>query len=282
LPHAERMFERWASQEFSTDWGLRDVSRAESIYDPMSYHQGSVWPLYTGWIALAEYRSGRPFAGYAHLMQNAGMTFSQDLGAVTELLSGEFFQPFGRSSSHQLWSSAMVLIPALRGLFGIESDASHHILRVRPHLPATWEAASLKNVSVGGATFDLHFQKHGDKLAIEATSADPQPLCLTSGANCTPTTARTHRLEVKLPAFEIDLAQPLPPVGASTSFPKILSQSENGFEIEGLGGSVTEVNVRFTRTPSQLEGATLDHGRLTVRFPAGEGYQRTTVRFKYN
>lgn len=70
--------------------------------DPLGiarYHQGSAWPLFTGWVSLAEHRAGRTLSGYAHLMQNA---WTQDLGAVTELLSGEFFQPLGRSSSHQI------------------------------------------------------------------------------------------------------------------------------------------------------------------------------------
>jgi hypothetical protein len=282
LPNGEKMFERWASPEFSTDWGVRDVSREEAIYDPMSYHQGSVWPLYTGWIALAEYRAGRPFAGYAHLMQNAAMTSSQDLGAVTELLSGEFFQPFGRSSSHQLWSSAMVLTPAIRGLFGLEADALHHMLRVHPQLPAAWETATLRNVAVGGTVFDLRFRKHHGKLLIDASSAEPQLLCLAAGVDCEATTARMHHLELNLPAFEIDLPQVLPPVGSPTVFAKIVAQSENGLEIEGVAGSVAELNVRFARPPSQISGAILDHEKLTVRFPAGEGYQRIAVRFTYN
>ncbi|MES1260127.1 MAG: glycogen debranching protein, partial [Acidobacteriota bacterium] len=224
LPNAGRMFERWASPEFSTDWGVRDVSRGETIYDPMSYHQGSVWPLYTGWTALAEYRAGRPFAGYAHLMQNAGMTFTQDLGAVTELLSGEFFQPFGRSSSHQLWSSAMVLTPAIRGLFGLEADALHHTLRVRPQLPAAWQSAALHHVAVGGTDFDLTFRKENGTLAVEASSPEPQLLCLTGGAACVATSARTHRLELKLPAFAVNLPYVPPPAGSPSVSAKILAQ----------------------------------------------------------
>jgi hypothetical protein len=231
---------------------------------------------------LAEYRAGRPFAGYAHLMQNAQMTFSQDLGAVTELLSAEFFQPFGRSSSHQLWSSAMVLTPALRGLFGLDLDALRHILRVHPQLPAAWETATLKNVAVGAATFDLQFRKHGDKVLIEASSIDPQPLCLTAGADCVPTTARTHQLELNLPAFEVDQPDALPPLGSPTVSAKILSKSENGFEIEGMAGSAAKLNARFVRPPVQVSGASLDNGMLVVRFPPGEGYQRASVRFTFN
>jgi hypothetical protein len=282
LPNASKMFEHWASHEFSTDWGMRDVSRSESIYDPMSYHQGSVWPLYTGWTALAEYRAGRPFAGYAHLMQNAGMTFTQDLGAVTELLSGEFFQPFGRSSSHQLWSSAMVLTPAIRGLFGIEVDAMKHVLKVHPQLPAGWENATLRNVPVGTMLFDVRFRKEKGKLFIDASSVAPQLLCLAKDWECSPTSALTHHLELDLPSFEVNVTQTLPPIGSGTIYAKILSQSENGFDIEGLAGSTAELDVRFVRTPVQISGATLDRGRLLVRFPAGDGYQRSAVRFTFN
>ncbi len=102
----------------------------------MSYHQGSVWPLFTGWAALAEYRGGQPLAGYQMLMENANLTRAQDLGAVTELLSGDFFVPFGRSTSHQLWSSAMVITPTLRGLFGISINAQTKTITVNPHIPA--------------------------------------------------------------------------------------------------------------------------------------------------
>ncbi len=45
LKQPDTMFQRWASDEFSTDWGLRDLGEHEAFYDPISYHQGSVWPL---------------------------------------------------------------------------------------------------------------------------------------------------------------------------------------------------------------------------------------------
>ena len=96
LSHASAMLNRWASPEFSTDWGTRDLSPSVSFYDPISYHQGSVWPLFTGWVSLSEYRNGRSLSGYAHLMQNADLTWAENLGAITELLSGEFFRWLGR------------------------------------------------------------------------------------------------------------------------------------------------------------------------------------------
>jgi glycogen debranching enzyme len=135
LAHPEGCLKQFAAHTLNTDWGLRDVSSDEKIYDGMSYHQGSVWPLFTGWAALAEYRANQPLAGYQMLMENANLTRAQDLGADTELLSGDFFVPFGRSTSHQLWSSAMVITPTLRGLFGISIDAQTKTITVNPHLP---------------------------------------------------------------------------------------------------------------------------------------------------
>jgi glycogen debranching enzyme len=157
LPQSDAMFARWASPEFSTGWGTRDVGDHEKVYDPISYHQGTVWPLFTGWASLAEYRTGRPAAGYEHLMQNVDLTYAQDLGAVTELLSGKFYAPLGRSTSHQMWSSAMVISPALRGLFGIRVDAEHKTVWVNPQMPAGWTGATMHNLNLEGKMVDVKF-----------------------------------------------------------------------------------------------------------------------------
>ena len=62
------------------------------------------------------------------------------------------------------------------------------------------------------------------------------------------------------------MIQVLPPAGSPTVFAKILSQSESRLEIEGLAGSVAELDVRFVHPLSQIAGAVLDHGKLLVRF----------------
>lgn len=146
LEHGKECLTQLAGHTLDTDWGLRDVASDEPIYDGMSYHQGSVWPLFTGWAALAEYRGGQPMAGYQLLMQNAHLTRISDLGAATELLSGDYNVPFGRSTSHQLWSSAMVITPTLRGLFGIDINAATKTITINPLLPAEWDHADIYNL----------------------------------------------------------------------------------------------------------------------------------------
>src|SRR5271170_3133431 len=180
LQHAQPMFDRWAAPEFSTDWGTRDLSPTVSFFDPISYHQGTVWPLYTGWAAVSEYRNGRTLSGYAHLLQNADLTWAQDPGAVTELLSGQFFAPLGRSTSHQLWSSAMVISPVLRGLFGLEWDAAGKKLMVTPSLPAEWDKATLHHVPFAGGDLDLEMTRDGAMLMVRVTGASSQRVTLAS------------------------------------------------------------------------------------------------------
>jgi glycogen debranching enzyme len=150
----------------ATDWGTRLLSSASRLYDPLSYHYGSVWPLFTGWVSMAAYRYGRPHVGYQALMANALLTEPGALGYVTELLSGDFNAPFGRSSHHQVWSEAMVVTPLLRGLFGIEARDAGRTLSVAPQLPADWERAALSNLPAGGSRIDVALARAPGRLAL--------------------------------------------------------------------------------------------------------------------
>jgi len=288
LKQPDAMFKRWASAEFSTDWGLRDLGDHEAFYDPISYHQGSVWPLFTGWASLAEYRTGRTLSAYAHLMQNADLTWAQDLGSVTELLSGAYFQPFGRSTTHQLWSSAMVLTPAIRGLFGVTFDAASQTLFVNPHLPAEWDHATLHHVAAGTEMVDLEFQRSGGFLLVHASNsslklAGPREL-----------TGKNGELRIPLPGAEVGIPHDLPLPGASTAQLKVLSQTMDThsltLELEAQGGSVYDLPLRLNglKNDPPAEGATITAppdtkglSRLHVVFPAGRGYQQQTIRLTW-
>jgi glycogen debranching enzyme len=291
LDNALPMLERWASHEFSTDWGTRDIGANTSFYDPISYHQGSVWPLFTAWVALAEYRSRQPLSAYAHLRQNAGLTYVEDLGGVTELLSGDLFEPLARSSTHQTWSSAMTLSVALRGLFGLDPDAPNRRLRLAPQLPAQWDYAALHHLRLGAAEFDLDLVRQGGNLVVRAHSRQPQVLCLDDGAAprssqaCASAPATIHELRLALPPVEPGLEPHLPLAGSRTTMLKALSFVVYGTRatllLEAPGGSTQSLPVRFNRTAVSVSGASVEQDRLLVPFPAGDGYRRTQVEFSW-
>jgi glycogen debranching enzyme len=299
LPKPEAMLSAWASHDFATDWGVRSVSGTAAVFDPISYHQGSVWPLFTGWASLAQYRGGRPLAGYAALMRNVDLTWAQDPGFVTEVISGEFYQPLGRSSSHQLWSSAMVLTPAIRGLFGIEADAVHRTLRVQPHLPAGWDFAELSNVRVGDDLYTVSLKREQGHVLVTVRSPNETALCLSSetgdeNGDCRARAATVHTLSVALPPVEVSLdGQHVPEAGATTSQPRVIDESyEAGsvaLTIEGIGGTTAELSLRRNSARLQgkgsaglkIDGAELAGEKLKVAFPSGSGFVSRQVRISW-
>jgi len=168
---AQSEIDHLGSSHIATDWGARIISDQSRLYDPLSYHNGSVWPLFTGWASMGAYRYGRPHVGYQALMANALLTYNSALGYVTELLSGAFNAPFGRSSHHQVWSEAMVITPAVRGLLGIEARAGGKELRFAPELPTSWDQVEARNVPLGDARFDLMLKRQAARLIINITRA---------------------------------------------------------------------------------------------------------------
>ncbi len=282
LPEADAMFDGWASHRFATDWGTRSVApetTGDQIYDPISYHHGSVWPLYTGWAAMAQYRTGRSLQGYANLYNDAQLTWLQDPGAITEVLSGEFLEPLGRSSSHQLWSSAMLLTPAVRGLFGLEPDAVHHALRVAPQLPADWNEAAADNVRVGAALFRVSMTRVRQRLEVDVSSAQPEVLCLRQVVDdvlCAEGAAVHHRVSLALPPVEVSVPHVPALEGARTSALKVISAkaTAHGLMLAVEAPSGTEQHLRLRRNDPALraitaEGAQVEGDDLVLRFGAG-------------
>jgi glycogen debranching enzyme len=292
LGHPDGCLQQLAAHTLNTDWGLRDVANDEKIYDGMSYHQGSVWPLFTGWGALAEYRGGQPLAGYQMLMENANLTWAQDLGADTELLSGDFFVPFGRSTSHQLWSSAMVITPTLRGLFGISIDAQTKTITVNPHLPANWRHAEVKNIRVGNSTVDLSFTQTKNELLTWIKPIDSGVTLRQDNSAAIGDRAMSISMH---PIQVVPVLQRTVP-GDRTQSPRILSENYDDRTLtittEGPAGTEAHVPVVLA-TPNMklhVEGAELHSTAeqdisgdptngpvLDIRFPPGEGWKTITV-----
>ena len=168
---ADHELDHIGSAAMATDWGQRILSDRSLLYDPLSYHYGSVWPLFTGWASVAAYRYGRPHVGYQALLANALLSESGALGYITELLSGDFNAPFGRSSHHQIWSEAMVVSPLVRGLLGIETPDAGGQLRIAPQLPADWTSASARGVLSGGSRVDIDMSRTPQTLTMKIVPA---------------------------------------------------------------------------------------------------------------
>jgi glycogen debranching enzyme len=164
---ANKTIVQLAELEHQTDWGMRIISSSSPKYSSQGYHFGSVWPLFTGWASVGEYRYHQAQTAYTNLRSNALLAFDGSLGHVTEVLSGTNYEPLSTSSPHQIWSAAMVVSPLLRGMFGLQRDVPKQTLTFAPHTPADWGWYTLKNVEIGTARVDLRSRKTIGELILE-------------------------------------------------------------------------------------------------------------------
>jgi glycogen debranching enzyme len=159
-------------RDFFTGWGIRTVARGEARYNPMSYHNGSVWPHDNALIALglARYGYKASLAMLCHGLFNAA-TYS-DPHRLPELFCG-FVRRRGKAPtfypvacSPQAWASATV--PALiEACLGLDCDAvENRICLDQPIMPDFVDDILLKRLTVNGTMLNLRLQRHEHQVAV--------------------------------------------------------------------------------------------------------------------
>jgi glycogen debranching enzyme len=149
------------SAESYSGWGIRTVAESEARYNPMSYHNGSVWPHDNALIAAGLTRYNMPDKAL-HLLEtlfDAGMHF--DLDRMPELFCG-FRQSPGEgpvlypvACAPQAWSAASVFL-LFQACLGLEiSGVEQTLYFTRPQMPASLGELRIHNLNVGGAAVDL-------------------------------------------------------------------------------------------------------------------------------
>jgi hypothetical protein len=158
----------FASDDFTTDWGNRIVMESSKLFNPNGYHTGSVWPLFTGWTALADYEYGNSVQGFTQIMDNLRVYQNWGLGFVEEVLNGEIYKPSG-VCPHQCWSETMVLQPAIEGMLGLKPDAMDNTLRLSPRFPAGWDSVSVSNIRMGSHLLDMKMERNKGDVVFSFT-----------------------------------------------------------------------------------------------------------------
>lgn len=155
-----------ASGAFSAPWGVRLISRDDALYNSAGYHSGAVWPLYTGWVSLAEYACHRSEQGFAHLSANARLPFARGQGSFDEVLDGDLGTVAGVCPD-QAWSAAMLVAPVIEGMLGARPDALAGRLSLMPHLPSRWNACEWRGLHVGHTTLDVRVTASPDRVTVQ-------------------------------------------------------------------------------------------------------------------
>jgi hypothetical protein len=144
------MLEQYAGNGFSTNWGVRVLSGTSPLFNPRSYQQGTVWPLMTGWTALAEYTYGNSTQGFTHMMNVMRNKNLWSLGFAQEVMHGSVNRPQG-VCPHQCWSETNIIHPAVEGMIGWKPDAPQREASLAPRFPADWDSVSVSNLAAGAS-----------------------------------------------------------------------------------------------------------------------------------
>jgi glycogen debranching enzyme len=161
--HAAEIIERLSGAEMDSGFGLRTLATTMGAYNPMSYHNGSVWPHDTA-IAVAGLLRFRHVPGAMALAERLanGLLDAADAfdGRLPELFCGfprsRFSRPvpYPTACTPQGWASAAPLL-LVRSLLGLAPHVPQRTLTVIPNLPQRWGKLALTELRLGPATVQI-------------------------------------------------------------------------------------------------------------------------------
>ena len=308
---SEQTLRRLQSADVTADWGVRILSTGSRHYEPLNYNYGAAWPFQAGWLSAAQFRHDFPLQAFLTLRSTARHTFDNELGAITELFSGDRNIWPAEGVSHQGFSSTGVAFPFVRGLLGLDSDVAEKSIRFSPGFPADWGTVIIENYRVGQGSVNLSVRRNDQALSVDIRQSglDGYTLffapkleagarvreCLVDGnpvsgfavrdRERTVTPEMTHRLLRDSARIEIRLEtsfQLLPPdqlsrTGDSDRGVKLIDVHQRAnvlrIELEGLGGREYRLPVKHAEKAGAVRGAELRAGWLVVRLPSSDSGQ---------
>jgi glycogen debranching enzyme len=147
-------------------WGVRTIAEGEARYNPMSYHNGSIWPHDNALIAMGLARYGMRHQALAILAAMFDASQFMDQQRLPELYCGFVRRPsegptlYPVACSPQAWASAAVFY-LLQASLGLSFDApGNQVVFDHPLLPPFLRRVELRELRVGDAVVDLAFERH--------------------------------------------------------------------------------------------------------------------------
>ncbi|MBU1345417.1 MAG: amylo-alpha-1,6-glucosidase [Alphaproteobacteria bacterium] len=168
---AARVTQRLLSSEFRSGWGLRTLAKGQARFNPMSYHNGSVWPHDTslGAAGMARYGERSAVSGILGEIYTAASHFHMRL---PELFCGFEREPgegpiaYPVACLPQAWAAGSAFL-MLQASLGVDVNALEGVVTVtNPTLPMGVDRLTVSDLHVGSASVDLIFERIGEGTVI--------------------------------------------------------------------------------------------------------------------
>jgi glycogen debranching enzyme len=166
------------TEEFFSGWGIRTVATSEQRYNPMSYHNGSIWPHDNALIAAGMAEYGHKEGVIKILTGLFDASLFLDLRRLPELFCG-FSRRHGESPTlyptacaPQAWASAAPFL-LLQSCLGLQIEGTCRRLSFnRPALPPFLERVEIRRLSIGDARVDLILDRYQEDVSIVVARRD--------------------------------------------------------------------------------------------------------------
>ena len=179
---ASRVARTLLAPDMFSGWGIRTLSSRHPVYNPMSYHDGSVWPHDNALLV----------SGMAHYGLTAGAlpvvtglhdaAINMDAHRLPELFCGmargNAMRPvlYPVSCSPQAWASGAMFV-LLQSLLGLMPDAPRGVLHVRdPQLPSFLQELTVHRLAIGATRVTLSFRRHEGRTLANLLAVEGAPL----------------------------------------------------------------------------------------------------------
>jgi glycogen debranching enzyme len=176
---AARVATALLSDEFRTGWGLRTLATEAARFNPMSYHNGSVWPHDTAVTAAGLARYGDRLGAMRFLVElfDAAHQFGMRLPELYCGFARRLHQPpvaYPVACLPQAWAAGSVFM-ALQAALGITIDGWRGKISIdRPALPPSVEWLTIRGIAVGAHRVDLTFRRIAGRVVVVADDAGQQ------------------------------------------------------------------------------------------------------------
>ncbi len=179
---ARTVANRLMQPDMHSGWGWRTMANTEKVYNPLSYHRGSVWPHDNSLIAhgMALYDFPRPALHTLTTMFQTAVTFRNN--RLPELFCGLQRQEadvpvhYPVSCSPQAWASGAFFL-MLTSVLGIRPSAPDHELNiVNPALPEWLNSFEVRNLRIGKSRVGLDFIRRGERTYCNVVDVEGEPL----------------------------------------------------------------------------------------------------------
>jgi glycogen debranching enzyme len=170
--HTERIIRELGSAKYFSGWGIRTIATGEARYNPIAYHNGSIWPHDNALIAYGlSRRKNKDLAVRVLAGLFEASTFMES-GRLPELFAGvsirQGYSPTlcPNACAPQAWAAGAVFL-MLQACLGMEIVGAENRVRfVHPFLPDQIPDVKIRGIKAGSGLLDVQLSKHSESVEV--------------------------------------------------------------------------------------------------------------------